>query len=62
MAKITIHIQGYGQVKVKKPDVYNEKTYSDGVAKAVAKTCQLITPQGQEDRFHPVLGRGGYNA
>lgn len=58
--KITIHIEGYGDVVVKRPKVLTEESYSDSLAVAVAKTAELMSPGNQSERFHPVLGRGGY--
>ena len=58
--KLTVHIQGYGEIKIKKPKEYNEETWGDGIADAVAKVMTLTHPGTQKKRFHPVLGLGGY--
>lgn len=60
MAKLTIHIDGYGEIKIKKPKEYNEETFSDATAEVVAKVMILVSPRKQRKRFHPVLGPGGY--
>lgn len=60
MSKVTIGISGYGVIVVKYPKKLTKQSYTDGVAEAVAKTCQLLDPITQKGRFHPVLGTGGY--
>jgi hypothetical protein len=61
MAKITVVIQDYGTIVVKQPKKLTEQTYGDGISEVVAKTCQLLDPRVQGERFHPALGMGGYN-
>lgn len=53
--KIVVHIEGYGKIKLKRPRKLTKKSYSNGVAEAVAKTMQLVV--GSPDTyFHPALG------
>lgn len=58
---VTVTIQGYGVVKVKKPKKLTRGSAADMVGEAVAKTMDLVDPRTQRDRFHPALGKGGYN-
>jgi hypothetical protein len=62
VADVTIHIEGYGQISVEKPAVYNDDSFADGLSDAVAKVMTLIHPTSQKERFHPVLGLGGYES
>jgi hypothetical protein len=55
---ITIKVEGYGTIKVRRPKHVDEAV--DAVADAVAQTMHLVAPRTQRERFHPVLGRGGY--
>lgn len=52
--KVTIH--GYGTIKVRKPKKLTRTSCADMVGSAVAKTMQLVDPQTQKKRFHPVMG------
>ena len=52
--KITVSIDGYGVVKIKRPRKYTPDTYADGIADAVAKTMTLVTTPPA--RFHPAIG------
>lgn len=60
MSKISVHIDGYGVVKVKVPKKLTRESYTEGVATAVAATMQLVDPRTQSARFHPALGIGGH--
>ena len=60
MAKMTVTIEGYGELKVKIPKKLNKKTFSSAIAEAVVKTCRILEPVSLETKFHPVLGIGGY--
>ena len=64
--KVTVSIQGYGQVKVKIPKALRKKRervpYIEGVAQAVAQTMQLTDPQTQAAQFHPALGFDGFRS
>ena len=60
MAKLTINIDGYGEITIKKPKEYNEETFSDAAGEVAAKVMNLVSPRKQRKRFHPVLGLGGY--
>ncbi|MCZ4066443.1 hypothetical protein O1W71_02015 [Microbacterium sp. H37-C3] len=55
---ITITVEGYGTIKVRRPRHVDEAV--DAVADAVAQTMQLVDPRTQGERFHPVLGRSGH--
>ncbi len=57
---ITVTVDGYGVIKVKKPKKLTRATAADMVGKAVAETLSLVSPRTQGERFHPALGRGGY--
>jgi hypothetical protein len=61
--KVTVGVAGFGEIQVEVPSVPDEATQeaiTDAVADAVAKTVTLIEPRTQQQRFHPVLGIGGY--
>jgi len=60
MGKFVVSIQGYGDVIVKRPRKITKAVFADTIGDAIAQTCQLIVPVGN-DSFHPVLGKGGYN-
>ena len=60
MSKIVIKIKGYGKIKVKRPQYLDDASLIATVADAVAQTCTLIDPKQWKDKFHPVLGVGGY--
>lgn len=55
VSKLTITIDGYGTVKVRRPKPLNRDSFDDAVAEAVAKTMQLVTNPSRG--FHPALGR-----
>lgn len=57
---ITVNVEGYGKIKVKKPEQYNMETYADGIAEAVTAVMNLVAPGTQAQRFHPAMGIGGY--
>ena len=54
MSKVTVHIDGHGTIKVRRPKRYTNRTYADGIAKAVAETMQLVTTRPAQ--FHPAIG------
>lgn len=54
MGKITVTVEGYGTVKVRRPDRITRSTLADAVGEAVAKTMTLVT--SPSPRFHPALG------
>jgi hypothetical protein len=60
MAKITINIEGYGRVKIKRPKELNNETFANSIAETTTQVMNLIAPRTQSKRFHPVLGIGGY--
>ncbi len=60
--KLTVDVEGYGEIKVRRPKEFTEDTFDDGVAEAVAKVMNLLRPGKQRKRFHPVLGLGGYES
>ncbi len=53
--KVTIHVHGYGIIKVKRPKRYDDESFSDALAMTVKKTMNLVDPRA-EGRFHPVYG------
>ena len=56
-----MNIQGYGSITVDLSEKYeNDDDLIDVIAKVVADVMQLVDPQNQKKRFHPVLGVGGY--
>lgn len=61
MAKVTIHVQGYGEVVVKRPKKLDKRSFSNALGEAVAGTCQIIVPPSNSKAFHPVLGVGGFD-
>lgn len=54
MSKLTINIDGYGTVKVKRPKKLTRRNLDDTVAEAVVKTMQLVDTR--QTGFHPALG------
>lgn len=60
MSKLTLHVEGYGDVVVKIPKKHNTAAVHESIGNAVAQTMQLASPQKQAERFHPVLGFGGH--
>ena len=54
MSKVTVHIDGHGTIKVRRPKRYTNRTYADGIAKAVAETMQLVTTRPAQS--HPAIG------
>lgn len=58
--RITVTIEGYGEISVKRPKTLTDKTLTATVARAVSETMNLVSSETQSERFHPVLGIGGY--
>jgi hypothetical protein len=61
MGKVTISVQGYGDVVVERPRTNSKRAFSDAVASVVADTCQLVLTPPSREAFHPVLGKGGFD-
>lgn len=60
MGKVTVTIHGYGEVVVERPKKITRAAFGDAIGKAVSETCGVLVPNPGY-RFHPVLGRGGYD-
>jgi hypothetical protein len=60
MSKLTLHVEGYGEVVVKIPKKLTRNKVNNAIGSAVAQTMQLASPRKQAARFHPVLGFGGH--
>lgn len=60
MAKCVVSIEGHGDVVIKHPKKINKKSLNDTIALTVRETLNLMFPNDVEQRFHPVLGIGGY--
>lgn len=58
--KIHISDRGYITVKVPKKKKKRHEQLEALVLQAVTDTMQLLLPVTQAERFHPVLGKGGY--
>lgn len=59
--RLKITIEGYGVVTVKIPEPFqneNKKLFCDAVTEGITQTMNLMVPVA--DRFHMVLGQGGY--
>lgn len=55
--KVNVHIQGYGDVVVKRPRELDAESFSDIIAETVAKTMNLVAPSNKPEWiFHPVYG------
>lgn len=57
---VKVEIAGYGVVKVKIPKGIDMELAGDIVQATVVETMNLLLPRSQANRFHPVLGMGGY--
>jgi len=57
---LNIHIQGYGTLEIEHPHSIDRETFDDLASDVVAKVMQHVSPKTQGERFHPVLGVGGY--
>ena len=55
-----IHVAGYGSITVERSDLETDDEFSDFVGDVVAKVMNLVAVDTQRERFHPVLGIGGY--
>lgn len=55
---VTVTIQGYGVVKVKRPKQLTKATSANMVADAVAQTMNLVDPRTQRERFHMAVPGG----
>lgn len=55
-----VHVGGYGSITVEKSEIETDDQFSDFVGDVVAKVMSLVDPRTQKERFHPVLGIGGY--
>lgn len=55
-----INIQGYGSITVERSELETDDQFADFVGGVVAKVMTLVDPRTQNNRFHPVLGMGGY--
>lgn len=55
-----VHVQGYGSITVERSELQTDDQFSDFVGSVVAKVMTLVDPRTQRERFHPVLGIGGY--
>lgn len=55
--RVTITIEGYGTVTVKKPRKLTPATFANGIGQAVAETMTLLDPRTPaQTYFHPVYG------
>lgn len=57
-----IHIEGYGSITVERSEPQNDEEFADLVGGVVSQVMNLIDPRTQGERFHPVLGIGGYTS
>lgn len=55
-----VHVQGYGSITVERSELETDEQFSDFVGSVVAKVMTLVATETQKERFHPVLGIGGY--
>jgi hypothetical protein len=60
---LRVKIQGYGEVVVRVPkkDEWCNASIKQAVMDGITETLQLVDPQTRKDRWHPVLGQGGYD-
>lgn len=50
-----VGIEGWGEITVKKPELYDDETMAAAISEAVVGTLNLTVPS-DDIIFHPVLG------
>lgn len=50
-----VGVEGWGEITVKKPELYDDETMAAAISEAVVGTLNLTVPTNQFI-FHPVLG------